>query len=294
MAVRTLATFGFDPPTGSPRVASFGYYDAVYPGAPLTPEGLTGVALSTHSIQLTWDFTPDASWYQLQRSIDGSTWEDLTPVQALTLIDTGLVEATTYHYRIRATNFRGESPYSAPIIVDTLSNEIVNYPEALNILPVDNELAFLRSVQDERVEMLGLPCKIYRWQDAGRHKRVYSVFDEAIVENTTMPAPIVTHVVLETYQEQYSRTGEYRGREIQDLPLLGMFRFVDRLMKNDLVEIDWKYAQASGRLHFYSGAIAQPIETLPTRYKLTDRRMNGINGDMTNKFALTPTEETWP
>jgi len=103
----------------------------------------------------------------------------------------------------------------------------------------------------------------------------------------------MTFVILEPYQEEMDRTGDERGREIENFPFVATFRFCDGMQKQDLVEIDWRYAQRSGRIPNYYGPARGPLETLPTRFKLVNRRLTGIKADLTNKFYISPTEESW-
>jgi hypothetical protein len=80
--------------------------------APATPNGQSATAASSSRINLTWNDVPQETSFKIQRSLDGSTnWTQIAATaQAVTSYsDTGLAAATTYYYRVIASNPGGDS-----------------------------------------------------------------------------------------------------------------------------------------------------------------------------------------
>lgn len=164
---------------------------------------------------------------------------------------------------------------------------------SLNILPQDYESANKRSLWDERIEMFGLSCRLYRAAAIGSGSRTYDRFDDLEIVGTT-PTAINSFVILEPYQDPKDRAGDSQGSITETFPFLSCVRFVDNAMRGDIVEIDYQYAQNSGRTpDNNSGTASTPLVDLPTRFKLVNRQMTGIRSDFTNRFFITPTEESW-
>lgn len=81
------------------------------------PTSLTATAISSTQINLAWtDNSSNEDGFQVERSPNGSTsWTLIatTAANATTYSNTGLTEATTYYYRVRATNASGNSGYTS-------------------------------------------------------------------------------------------------------------------------------------------------------------------------------------
>jgi hypothetical protein len=92
--------------------------------APAAPSALAATTNSSSQITVTWiDNSTNETGFKLERSPDGATgWTQVaTPAaNATSHADTGLTSATTYHYRLRATNAIGDSPFSAATSATTL------------------------------------------------------------------------------------------------------------------------------------------------------------------------------
>lgn len=82
--------------------------------APAAPTGLVATAVSTTQVNLSWvRNSTNESGFRIERSA-GSNYVEITTVGAgvTSFSDTGLAPATTYLYRVRATNSLGDSAYS--------------------------------------------------------------------------------------------------------------------------------------------------------------------------------------
>ena len=94
------------------------------PGSPAAPSGLSAAG-GSGIVDLTWtDNASDETGFKLERSPDGSTWTQMaTPAaNATTYHDSGLAAATSYSYRIRATNASGDSVFSNTASATTFSS----------------------------------------------------------------------------------------------------------------------------------------------------------------------------
>lgn len=83
--------------------------------APPTPVAPIITALTSGSVQLSWiDVTGESSW-KIERSTDGLTWVPIAvvPFDYTSYTDTGLATGTNYSYRLRASNFAGDSAPSS-------------------------------------------------------------------------------------------------------------------------------------------------------------------------------------
>ncbi len=91
---------------------------------PSAPTNLTASAVSATRIQLIWeDRSDNESAFQIERKIGaGGTWGQIATASANAAgyADTGLVAATAYVYRVRATNGAGASPDSNEASATTL------------------------------------------------------------------------------------------------------------------------------------------------------------------------------
>jgi hypothetical protein len=82
---------------------------------PASPPTLMAVSVSSTQVDLSWTDVANETGYRVERSSDGvGGWSAIaTPAQdATTYSDTGLSAATTYFYRVFATNGGGDSPSS--------------------------------------------------------------------------------------------------------------------------------------------------------------------------------------
>jgi FtsP/CotA-like multicopper oxidase with cupredoxin domain len=82
---------------------------------PAAPSGLVATAVSSSQIDLSWsDNSGDETGFEIERSLNGSDFSWIASVGAdiTSYLDTGLSAATTYYFRVAATNGAGSSTYS--------------------------------------------------------------------------------------------------------------------------------------------------------------------------------------
>ena len=80
------------------------------PTTPASPTGLSASAVSSSQISLSWSASSGATTYKVQRSPDGSSgWAQVGTSSTTTFTDSGLIPATTYFYRVIASNSGGDS-----------------------------------------------------------------------------------------------------------------------------------------------------------------------------------------
>jgi fibronectin type 3 domain-containing protein/lysophospholipase L1-like esterase len=93
------------------------------PLPPESPSSVTASAVSTSQIDVAWSTVTNATGYRVERSTDGSTWGAVTITSSgvTTYSNTGLQPATTYSYRVIATNAGGDSPPSPVATATTVS-----------------------------------------------------------------------------------------------------------------------------------------------------------------------------
>ena len=86
------------------------------------PSGLSATALSRSQIGLSWtDNASNETGFRIERSWNGSTdWKQIATVAANVTAYTHSRQpaATTFHYRVRATNAAGSSAYSNVVLCD--------------------------------------------------------------------------------------------------------------------------------------------------------------------------------
>ena len=101
--------------TGVPSIAKMIRIGVPASAPPAAPTNLAAVAISNSQINLTWtDNATTEGGFQIERSLDGTTFTPTATVAAnvTTYASTGLSAATTYYYRVQATNGVGGSAWS--------------------------------------------------------------------------------------------------------------------------------------------------------------------------------------
>lgn len=126
------------------------YATVKYLPVPNSPLNLSALAVSSSRINLNWtDNSNNETGFKIERSTNaGTNWilKDSVAANVISYSDSGLIANSIYHYRIRAYNTAGNSPYSNVAFDTTLSpvgiifnNEIPkdfslsqNYPNPFN------------------------------------------------------------------------------------------------------------------------------------------------------------------
>ncbi|KAA3660891.1 MAG: T9SS C-terminal target domain-containing protein [Calditrichaeota bacterium] len=91
--------------------------------APAAPDNLTGSAISSTAIDLSWsDNSDNETGFKVQKSTDGSTWSEIATVTDSNYSWTGANQSTTYTFRIYAYNENGNSNYSNTVNITTPSS----------------------------------------------------------------------------------------------------------------------------------------------------------------------------
>ncbi len=106
----------------NPSVPSYGADDTTVPPTPTGLGVAMGPAIGRHAadLDLTWDATPGALGYDIQRRSGGGPWQDvqvITPGSTTAYSDGGLDDGVSYEYRIDAFNNAGTSD-----LTDAVSN----------------------------------------------------------------------------------------------------------------------------------------------------------------------------
>lgn len=95
------------------------------------PSEVTATPVSTSAIQLTWGAVPDATSYNIYRSLtENGTYTLLTNVTTTTYTDTGLIQNTTYYYRVEGINATETGTPSAPVDATT---DAIEAPDTVTI-----------------------------------------------------------------------------------------------------------------------------------------------------------------
>lgn len=82
------------------------------------PTNVTAAARD-NEIQIQWSGVTGITGYRVERSLNGTAWEQATVTEQTSWKDTGLQWATTYYYRVRAVDGDKESQPSAAVTATT-------------------------------------------------------------------------------------------------------------------------------------------------------------------------------
>jgi hypothetical protein len=121
--IRTLYPQPENPETATPARPST--LSATPSGTPAAPSNLTATAVSTSSINLSWQNNANnATEIYVERSTDGRVFNVITVLGSFRtgMSDPGLTANTVYYYRVRAHNAAGYSGYSNVASARTFAN----------------------------------------------------------------------------------------------------------------------------------------------------------------------------
>jgi len=102
-------------------IGFFGCSEDNQPAAPTVnpPSDLTASALSFSEIHLTWTHNTGEVSFVVERSRDGSNYSPLAETEAEEYTDSGLLEGSTFYYRVQAVSGGATSDYSTPVNATT-------------------------------------------------------------------------------------------------------------------------------------------------------------------------------
>jgi len=130
------------------------------PSAPAAASLLAGSALSTSSIQLTWnDNSNNETGFEIWRSVGNNTTYRLvatTDANATSYTDQGLFANVTYYYKVRAKGVGGNSAYSNEVNVPTGNNSPVLQPVSDFTMRFDSQRTLNLSASDADGENISL------------------------------------------------------------------------------------------------------------------------------------------
>ena len=92
------------------------------------PIGINFPTVGINSVKINWNnlSNPSNTSYTLQRSLDGTTWTNIsTQTGMYEYTDTGLTQNTKYYYRIRVNEKRGTYKYSSIAWIETSADPAV-------------------------------------------------------------------------------------------------------------------------------------------------------------------------
>ena len=103
--VRAFNASGFSGPTNEAEATTL----ATPPDA---PSGLAATGVTFQRIDLAWQAAARATAYEIEQSLDGSSWATVRTTSATSAMLFGLESGTTYSFRVRGINSGGPGPYS--------------------------------------------------------------------------------------------------------------------------------------------------------------------------------------
>lgn len=99
---------------------------AMVASAPVAPTSLVASAISASQVSLSWNFSLGnaSTTFKIERKTGvGGAYAQLAAVRdATSWVDTGLAANTQYYYRVKASNFAGDSAYSSEASATTFAS----------------------------------------------------------------------------------------------------------------------------------------------------------------------------
>lgn len=133
--------YGRDPVTGLNSYPLAEVFVSRIANPPQAPSDLVVTNVTQTEIALAWqDNSNNETGFQIERKRAGGEFELVATVEAnrVTFVDTGLIPAASYTYRVRAANLEGTSAYTNQVSTTTLP-EAPAAPSNLVVTTVDRE-----------------------------------------------------------------------------------------------------------------------------------------------------------
>jgi LmbE family N-acetylglucosaminyl deacetylase len=161
---------------------------------PAAPTGLTATAVSSAQINLAWvDNATNETSYRVDRSPDGVNFASIATLGAnvTTYASTGLTAATTYYYRVVASNSAGPSGFS------NIASATTSAATSTNIAPLAIVTASSQNVADGQQAIKAVDGVVDGWP--GDYTREWATVGQragAWIELSWTAAYLVDRVVL--------------------------------------------------------------------------------------------------
>lgn len=112
---------------------------------PAAIQNLSGTALSSNQIKLTWDASPASEYvtaYTIERAtVSGGPFTEIASgLTATEYIDEGLTTFTNYYYKVYATNLVGNGTPSAELNLQTANWSVPGIPAGIKVQPGFNRI----------------------------------------------------------------------------------------------------------------------------------------------------------
>lgn len=116
---RTLIGGAFNQVSGASTTGLTRLYGDFGSSLPGTLSSLRASPASSTQMILDWGSATNVSGYKIERSSDGVTGWTQIGSSGSPYVDSGLSPGTTYFYRVKATNYNGDGPYSSVVSAAT-------------------------------------------------------------------------------------------------------------------------------------------------------------------------------
>ena len=169
--------------------------DALAAVLPNSPADLSVIQVSSSRIDIQWT---DRSWneqgFKIERSTDGTSFTEVATavLDSNSFSDSTLASQTTYHYRVKAYNFVGESDYSNQVSATTQdqAQTLPNKPSDLTAVALSSTQIELNWIDDSTNES---SFKIERSADNVNFIEIASVMTDTTNFISTQLLPSTTY-----------------------------------------------------------------------------------------------------
>jgi len=187
---------------------------------PSAPQRLTGTALTSSRISLSWPASSGASGYSVRRSLtSGGPYTTIAAAVADTsYVDSGLVASTTYYYSVKAANFMGVSADSVQTSVQTKALSLPPSPVGLKITAGNVRIALSWTATEEATSSY----KVKRATvSGGPYTTIATPATTSYTDTTAVDGTTYYYVV-----SAVNKLGEgANSAEISAMPLIGQYSY---------------------------------------------------------------------